>query len=113
MGHSSGAHLVTLLAASPALAARAGARPWLGTVSLDSAALDLVELMSASHARFYDRVFGTEPGRWAQMSPLHQLTERPVPMLVVCASRRADSCAAARRFTAKAVSLGAGRRRCP
>jgi len=106
MGHSSGAHLAALLTAAPAVAARSGAKPWLGTVSLDSAALDLVELMNARHARFYDRVFGAEPGRWAEVSPLHQLTVRPVPMLIVCASRRDDSCAAARRFAAKAVSLG-------
>src|SRR3954452_11730696 len=46
MGHSSGAHLVALLTAAPAVAARSGARQWLGTVSLDSAALDPVEIMN-------------------------------------------------------------------
>ena len=106
MGHSSGAHLVTLLAAAPAVVARSGAKPWLGTVSLDSAALDLVELMNAHHPRFYDRVFGADPGRWAEVSPLHQLTAPPLPLLLVCSSRRGDSCAAARRLAAKAVSLG-------
>jgi acetyl esterase/lipase len=39
MGHSSGAHLVTLLTASAGVAGRAGAKAWLGTVSLDSAAI--------------------------------------------------------------------------
>ena len=106
MGHSSGAHLVALLTAAPAVAARSGAKPWLGTVSLDSAALDLVELMNARHPRLYDRVFGAEPERWAEVSPLHQLATRPLPMLLVCSSRRGDSCAAARRLAAKAVSLG-------
>jgi len=53
-----------------------------------------------------DRVFGAEPGRWTEVSPLHQLTAPPLPMLLVCSSRRGDSCAAARRFAAKAVSLG-------
>jgi acetyl esterase/lipase len=106
MGHSSGAHLVTLLTAAPAVAARSGAKPWLGTVSLDSAALDPVELMNARHPRFYDRVFGAEPGRWTEVSPLHQLAAPPLPMLLVCSSRRGDSCPAARRFAAKAVSLG-------
>ncbi|MEO5881339.1 MAG: alpha/beta hydrolase [Caldimonas sp.] len=106
MGHSSGAHLVALLTAAPAVAARSGVRPWLGTVSLDSAALDLVELMNARHPRLYDRVFGADPLRWTEVSPLHRLATRPVPMLLVCSSRRGDSCAAARRFASKAVSLG-------
>jgi arylformamidase len=106
MGHSSGAHLVTLLSVVPSIAARAGARPWLGTVSLDSAALDLVELMNARHPRFYDRVFGASPGRWIELSPLHRLEAPPMPMLLVCSSRRSDSCAASHRFAAKAVALG-------
>ena len=33
MGHSAGAHLVALLDADPALAYKAGARPWLGVVA--------------------------------------------------------------------------------
>lgn len=106
MGHSSGAHLVTLLTAAPGLVARSGAKPWLGTVSLDSAALDVVELMTARHPRLYDRVFGADPSRWSEASPLQQLSVRPVPLFLVCSSRRSDSCAAARRFAAKAVSLG-------
>jgi acetyl esterase/lipase len=106
MGHSSGAHLVALLAALPAAVARSGAKPWLGTVALDSAALDLVELMRGRHPRLHDRVFGAEPARWTELSPLQQLTAAPLPMLLVCSSRRGDSCPAARRFAAKAVSLG-------
>ena len=106
MGHSSGAHLVALLTAAPAIVARSGARPWLGTVALDSAALDLAGLMSGRHPRLHDRVFGAEPARWSELSPLQQLATRPVPMLLVCSTRRNDSCAAARRFADKAVSLG-------
>ena len=106
IGHSSGAHLAALLTATPALIARSNAKPWLGTVALDSAALDLVEIMGARHYRFYDRVFGADPARWKEMSPLHQLATQPLPMLLVCSSRRSDSCPAARRFAAKAVSLG-------
>jgi len=106
MGHSSGAHLVTLLTAVPGLVVRSGAKPWLGTVSLDSAALDVVELMTARHLRLHDRVFGAEPARWNEVSPLQQLSVRPVPLLLVCSSRRNDSCPAASRFAAKASSLG-------
>jgi acetyl esterase/lipase len=106
IGHSSGAHLVALLTAAPAIVARSGTGPWLGTVALDSAALDLVGLMNARHPRLHDRVFGSDPARWAELSPLHRLTTRPVPMLLVCSAQRNDSCTAARRFADKAVSLG-------
>jgi acetyl esterase/lipase len=47
MGHSAGAHLVALLTAAPGEALKEGARPWLGVVCLDSAALDLVAIMEA------------------------------------------------------------------
>jgi acetyl esterase/lipase len=106
MGHSSGAHLVAMLTAAPGVVARSGAGPWLGTIALDSAALDLVGLMNARHPRLHDRVFGADPRRWAELSPLHRLASRPVPMLLVCSTRRNDSCAAARRFAEKAVALG-------
>ncbi len=106
MGHSSGAHLVTLLAAVPGLVARTNAKPWLGTISLDSAALDVVELMTARHFGLYDRVFGADPRRWNEASPLHQLSARSFPMLLVCSSRRNNSCPAADRFAAKASAFG-------
>lgn len=106
MGHSSGAHLATLLTASPGLVARSRARPWLATISLDSAAVDVVELMTARHFGLYDRVFGADPARWNDASPLQQLSVRPVPLLLVCSSRRNNSCPAANRFAAKASALG-------
>jgi acetyl esterase/lipase len=105
-GHSSGGHLVALLAADPAIATAQGARPWLGSIVLDSAAMDVVGMMEARHARFYDRVFGGDRGRWSRASPLHRLGGRPGPMLLVCSTRREDSCSAARAFAAKAVAAG-------
>ena len=106
MGHSSGAHLVALLTVAPDIVARTGAQSWLGSVPLDSAAVDVVELMKGRHPRLYDRVFGADPTHWAEVSPLHRLAVRPIPMLLVCSSRRDDSCPAARRLAAKVVSLG-------
>ena len=106
VGHSSGAHLVGLLAADPSLAARQGAKPWLGTVLLDSAALDVVQTMERNHPRFYDRVFGNDRARWAAASPFQRLSGAPAPLLLVCSSRRSDSCPAAQAFAAKVVSLG-------
>jgi acetyl esterase/lipase len=106
MGHSAGAHLVALLSADPAIAARQGARPWLGTVELDSAALDLVAIMNSRHRRFYDRVFKSDPSYWRAASPLERLTGTPAPVLAVCSTRRRDSCDHAREFVAKAQALG-------
>lgn len=106
MGHSAGAHLVALLTASPTLAADSGAAPWLGTVALDSAALDLVQLMGAKHFALYDRAFGRNPQAWRAASPFHALAADRPPLLAVCSTQRAVSCSQAEQFAAKAKSLG-------
>jgi len=107
MGHSAGAHLVALLSAAPARAYALGVKPWLGTVILDSAALDVEGVMQGRHLPLYDRAFGQEPDYWRSVCPMHQLSASAVPMLLVCSERRRDDpCAAARRFASKAESLG-------
>ncbi len=63
MGHSAGAHLVALINAQPAAALRGGAQPWLGTVVLDSAVLDVPQYMAQPHVRLYDEAFGSDPAR--------------------------------------------------
>jgi len=106
MGHSAGAHLVSLLAASPQMLRAAGARPPLGVVSLDSAAMDVVALMRSPHARLYDDAFGSDPRAWLVVSPLQALQQAPVPILAVCSSLRRESCPANDAFVHKVVSLG-------
>ena len=106
MGHSAGAHLVALVTADARIATSQGAKNWLGTVALDSAALNVVQIMESEHPRFYDTVFGKDPAHWAATSPFQRMQSAPVPMLLVCSSQRADSCATARAFAAKATSLG-------
>ena len=106
MGHSAGAHLVALLAANPALATALGARAWLGAVILDSAALDIVQTMERPHAAFYDAAFGTDRAYWREASPYQHLDAGAKPLLMVCSSRRRDSCRAAQRLAAKATSVG-------
>jgi acetyl esterase/lipase len=105
MGHSAGAHLVALLASSPAIVSGQGAKPWLGTIALDSAALDVVTIMESAHLRLYDNAFGSKPEYWRASSPLHRLAGKPAPMLLVCSSERKGSCPAAQRFAEKGVSL--------
>ncbi|MDT0137420.1 alpha/beta hydrolase [Acidovorax sp. PRC11] len=106
MGHSAGAHLVALLAARPALQRAAGVRPVLGTVALDSAAMDVPRLMRTPHPKLYDRAFGTDPARWPEASPADQLRQSAPPLLAVCSSRRAIACDQAYRLAAQAQSVG-------
>lgn len=106
MGHSAGAHLVALLAAAPELARAQGARPWSGTVALDSAAYDVEALMRRPHLRLYDQAFGADPRYWREASPTRRLHSAPAPMLLVCSSRRRQSCPQARDYARRAVDLG-------
>ena len=106
MGHSAGAHLVSLMSAAPELALNQGARPWLGTVSLDSASMDVVRTMQEKHYSFYDKVFGSDQGFWQQVSPYGRLRKAPAPMMLVCSTKRADSCPQARSFADKVNALG-------
>jgi acetyl esterase/lipase len=106
MGHSAGAHLVALLSASPTMAFDLGARAWLGTVALDSAAFDVVRIMDNRHLRLYDQAFDDDRTYWKKVSPLHVLTARATPLLAVCSTRRADSCQQAHGFATAATSLG-------
>ncbi|HEX7635056.1 MAG TPA: alpha/beta hydrolase [Noviherbaspirillum sp.] len=106
IGHSAGAHLVSLLAASPAMYAESGAMRWLGTVSLDSAAFDVAQVMQGRHLRLYDRAFGRDEAYWKAASPFHALTVAGSPFLAVCSTRRSDSCPQADAFVTKASSLG-------
>jgi acetyl esterase/lipase len=106
MGHSAGAHLVTLLSSVPSIWKKAGAMPWLGTVALDGAAYNVVQIMKRRHYRLYDLAFGTDPRFWEEVSPTLRLNAAPPPVLLVCSSLRADSCGAARAYAEKANSFG-------
>lgn len=106
IGHSAGAHLVALLSAEPALATAQGAQPWLGTISLDSGSLDVVQTMQARHFPLFDEAFGAHPADWTAASPMQQLDGRIVPFLAVCSSQRRNSCAQAHAFVDKAKTFG-------
>ena len=105
MGHSAGAHLVALLAASPSSAYKFGARPWVGTISLDSGALDLVQTMRNRHPSLFDQAFGTDFSYWEKTSPSHMLTPQAPPFLLVCSTHRRDSCMQAHEFVGKATPV--------
>lgn len=106
MGHSAGAHLVSLISAEPTLATSRGALPWQGTVALDSAAFNVATIMQSRHLRLYDDAFGSDPATWTAVSPIAQLHAHIAPFLAVCSSQRADSCAQAQAFADKAKTYG-------
>jgi arylformamidase len=106
MGHSAGAHLIALIASAPAIAKKEGVQPWLGTVLLDSAALDVVKIMASKHHRLYDSAFGSDASYWRTTSPFHRLSDTTAPLLAVCSTQRNNSCPQARGFVAKATSIG-------
>lgn len=106
MGHSAGGHLVALAASMRSLLERFRVDRPIGLVLLDSAALDVEELMRQKHLPLFDDAFGKDEGLWRASSPYHVLDRSLPPLLVVCAARRDDSCAQARKFARKAESLG-------
>jgi acetyl esterase/lipase len=106
MGHSAGAHLVALVSVDASIGKRYQVAPWLGTVSLDSAALNVVAIMQNRHLPLYDRAFGSQSSDWIAASPLQQLRGRIVPFLAVCSSQRQNSCPQAHNFVEKAASFG-------
>jgi acetyl esterase/lipase len=105
MGHSAGAHLVSLVSSDPTQ--YPALKPWLGTVSLDSAAMNIPKVMSAKHYDFYDEAFGADPTLWEAASPYHRLSSKAVPMMLVCSSQRPDKpCEEMEGYVQKAKSLG-------
>jgi acetyl esterase/lipase len=106
MGHSAGAHLVSLLAADPQIAHQWGATPWLGTVSLDSAVYDVPKIMSGPHPSFYDTAFQDDPTYWRDASPYHRLEAAGAAMMLVCSTQRRNACAQENSFAEKFRSLG-------
>ncbi|KAB2970145.1 MAG: alpha/beta hydrolase [Zoogloea sp.] len=106
MGHSAGAHLVALLGAAPHYTGEPGLRPVIGTIALDSAAMDVTAIMNHRHLPLYDAPFGKDPAYWQAMSPIHALAPGAAPLLSVCSTRRDDSCRQAAQFAARAGQFG-------
>ena len=106
IGHSAGAHLVALLGAAPSIAAGAGAKPWLATIALDSAAYDVSRVMTGAHFSLYDRAFGTDEALWRAASPALNVEGKAAPMMLVCSTKRAESCAMADGFATELRKKG-------
>lgn len=107
IGHSAGAHLVSLLATRADLVSAAGAQPWLGTVSIDTAAFDVPAVMQRKHLRLYDQAFGTDEVFWRSVSPMQHINADTLPLLAICSTRRGDHpCDDAEIFKQQALPKG-------
>ncbi|MFY0632398.1 MAG: alpha/beta hydrolase [Vannielia sp.] len=98
MGHSAGAHLVSLLGADPGLARRWGASTWRATVALDTAVFDTERYMARKPSRIHRRAFGTSRAFWQDASPYARLGAGATPFLLVASTKRPASLSAARQF---------------
>ena len=82
-------------------------RPWLGTVVLDSAALNIVQLMNQRHLPLYDYAFGENPDYWRKISPYELLEKNGPPVFAVCSRKRIDNpCKYHEQFISKALEMG-------
>ena len=75
IGHSAGAHLVSLLGTNGTFLQNAGVHPASvrGVISLDTAVYDLPRLMATTTLSFYSDVFGQDRGLQEEVSPWHQV----------------------------------------
>lgn len=90
VGHSAGAHLVSLVTSDQTFLSNAGAKPTAFTVSLDSAALDVVQIMSMpQHNSVYD-VFDHGDAYILSASPYQHLSARSTnnPIMLVYSTQR-------------------------
>lgn len=110
MGHSAGAHLVSLVAADSRIRQSSGLGPLLGTVSLDSGAIDVVSQMPRVYPFLklrYREAFGESEAEWVTASPFHRLDTASPPWLGVCSTtRKDDPCGQARAYAEKSHNLG-------
>ncbi len=110
MGHSAGAHLVSLVNADAELRRAHGVRPLLGTVSLDAGAIDVVTQMPNVYPflkQRYREAFGEREAQWIAASPYHRLDRTAAPWLGVCSTtRKDDPCGQASAYVEKSRGLG-------
>lgn len=112
MGHSAGAHLVSLVNADARIRQSSGMKSILGVVSLDAGAIDVVRQMPKVYPFLkvrYREAFGTTEAEWIDASPYHKLDPTAAPWLGVCSTKRKDDpCSQARTYADKSNSLAVG-----
>lgn len=106
MGHSAGAHLISLIAAMPE---NFGLRGQIaGVVLLDSAGYNIPATMKSNPMKLYKNAFGADEEFWLKTSPIHNIGPNPIDMILICSSQRQSSvCDGARAFSDAILSKGA------
>lgn len=115
IGHSAGAHLVSLVGVDAGFMERAGGdlRDVTGVVSLDTGPYDAALQMattnlSTQYGQMLNMVFGTDPAILNAVSPIRHITARTPPFLVVSSDNRADVPRQAMPFAAALEEKGRG-----
>jgi acetyl esterase/lipase len=113
IGHSAGAHLVSLVATDPTYVDAYGVRPWqlIGAVPLDTGAFDVatrINEVGAAARLLYFNAFGTlaedaATGSWADASPITWASPDDPKQLMVTQAASPDRIGENRRM---AVALG-------
>ena len=107
MGHSSGAHLVSLVSSNYNRIRGNGVMPWLGTISLDISGYDIVKKVTGPNpSEFYKEKFGENPDHLKKASPFHALVDKIPPFLAICSLKSNDACLQAKNFINKAKDFG-------
>ena len=110
MGHSAGAHLVSLVATDETYLQNVGLglQALSGAVSLDTRAYDIPALAGAdgSLPRVYAKIFGDDPRDWQEASPItHVAPGKGIPPMALAWSKgMAGDNAAAREAVARAFA---------
>jgi acetyl esterase/lipase len=98
LGHSAGAHLAALAAVDVARLKAAGADPAgiKGVVLLDGAGYDIPQQYPSLRddsvmQKMYRDAFTDDPSKQRDASPVHRVTTKPPPFLILHITRRLDS----------------------
>lgn len=110
MGHSAGAHLVSLVNADAKIRDKMGMKQVLGTISIDAGAVDVPVQMPKAVSSLktrYKEAFGDDPAGWEKASPYHQLDQTAAPWLGICSTTRPDEiCTQTQSYVDKSRSIG-------
>ena len=86
MGHSAGAHLVSIVSTDESFLGAHGLplNTIKGTVSLDTEGYDIPAHMTREVSGIYENAFGTDPAVWKQASPVNHLArDKGIPPFLV------------------------------
>ena len=108
MGHSSGAHVVSLISANYKRFTGDDIKPLLGTISMDSSAYNIVGRLTPrkSLLNFTKKDLAADPEYWQEASAFYALSNKIPPFLAICSIQSATACIESKKSLNKAKNLG-------